>query len=289
MLIAAKDVNQAVQMATEMRDAGEYQWFRGQTCNWTLQSSLARRHDSHDKEISRANLFLNWVQLTDGLETLSSNLDSAVAVAQHYGIATHFIDFTTEPHVAGYFASEGITAQEPKAFGLDAEEKRFFGKMPATADIGCILCFNREKVMRVWDLVSGHLPEEAKPECLQLQVADLWRLEAQHGVFFYCPVDRFEEVVYDFDRIVFPHTGQVEWPPENMIYPDRKSHLEQLLDQYFQLEKIKAGRPLFDKLSAAVKAKPLVIEDSSGSADYTQVRLPKGSSRRTLRRPAPCT
>jgi len=55
--------------------------------------------------------FLGWTKATEGLEALASNDDAAIAVAQHYGFATHFIDFTTEPSVAGYFASEGIPQQ----------------------------------------------------------------------------------------------------------------------------------------------------------------------------------
>lgn len=62
-------------------------------------------------------MFLHWVRTTNGLQALASNLDMTIAVAQHYGIATHFIDFTTEPYVAGYFASEGIPKQTPRRSG----------------------------------------------------------------------------------------------------------------------------------------------------------------------------
>ena len=65
-------------------------------------------------------------------------------------------------------------------------------------------------------------------------------MEAQHGVFFYCALNRFEEVIYDIDRIVFPHCGQIPWPTRDLIYPERKSQLEILLDQYFLLERLSA-------------------------------------------------
>jgi len=265
MLIEAKDVGEAITIAEEFKLEGRYRWFRGQIRNWTLISSL-NRHSDHASELRRIKHFLAWVKGTKGLEHLAAHLDSAIAVAQHHGLPTHFIDFTTEPRVAGYFASEGVETQVAKPFDLDAEQRRFYGGLPAREDIGVILCLDQDALMDTWRAVSAMLPPEAAPEFLELDVPDLWRLEAQHGAFLYCPAVGFEEKVFDLDRIVFPHTGQVREPPPELIYPTRKSHLESLLDQYFQVDLI-ARHPLKSMLPAGLFPNTVTIEPPWDSTD----------------------
>jgi hypothetical protein len=267
MLIEADDVNDAVARAQAFQREGRYQWFRGQTRNWTLLSSLNRRGDDVQPEIDRFKHFRRWLHSTPGLEHLAGDLDAAVAVAQHYGLGTHFIDFTTDPAVAGFFATEGIAPRAPAALVLEDEEYRFFGGQPPRPDIGVILCLDRDKLMDAWELVASHMPADAAPEFLERSIPDLWRLQAQRGVFLYCPARRFEEVVYDLDRIVFPHTGQVAHPPAERIYPARKSHLEALLDQYFQLRLI-AENPLDEMLPPKVMPNRLVLDTSSVDDDH---------------------
>jgi hypothetical protein len=63
-----------------------------------------------------------------------------------------------------------------------------------------------------------------------MTVPDLWRLEAQHGCFLFCPYDNVERL-YDFDRIFFPNTHPLRGVRREDVYPERKSHLEVLLDQ----------------------------------------------------------
>jgi hypothetical protein len=270
MLFAAKNVKDAVVIAEDMKLRGTHEWFRGQTRNWTLLSTLSRRHDTFEQEYKRIMAFSGWVNSTQGLEALWHKDDPQIAVAQHYGLATHFIDFTTEPSVAGYFASEDIPDMQPKALDLSFEEKRFFSSQPPEANIGCILCLNREKLMQTWNSIraAGLAPSDDNPEFLELDVPDLWRLEAQHGVFFYCPFGRFEEALYDLDRIVFPHAGQVSWPPKEMIYPNRKSHLELLLDQYFLLERL-AKQKEMTRLSGLYDLIPnkFVLDEPSAHED----------------------
>jgi hypothetical protein len=242
MLHQASDVSAAVELAEKMKLRGTHDWFRGQTRNWTLQSSLNRNPAKYDESVERVKRFSAWLNSAPGLEQLWNEVDATVAVAQHYGLPTHFIDFTTEPYVAGYFASENAPTVDPAAFDFAEEERRFFDSEPATDRIGCILCLNREELLDTWRAVASvrPVPADSDPEFLVTQVPDLWLLEAQHGVFFYCPLGRFEEVVYDLDRIVFPHRGQIPWPPRDLIYPERKSGLEVLLDEYFLLERLSA-------------------------------------------------
>ena len=240
MFYQASNVTEAVKMAEAMKREGTHEWFRGQTHNWTLQSSLNRFPDQREQSVNRLRTFSGWLKVTPGLEHLRDDVDGSLAIAQHYGLPTHFIDFSTEPYIAGYFASENTPVIDPDTFNFDDEQKRFFGSKPATDKVGCIICLNKEDLLDVWKMVASAIkfPDEATPEFLNLHVRDLWRLEAQHGVFFYCPLNNFEEKVYDLDRIVFPHSGQIIWPPKELIYPDRKSTLEILLAEYFLLERI---------------------------------------------------
>ena len=135
----ATDVAAAVTQADEMKRLGTHDVFRGQTKNLTLQSSLNRDPQRREASVARAKTFLSWVQRTRGLESLWDDADAAVAVAQHYGILTNFIDFTTEPGVAGYFASEGAPHADPATFDFAREERRFFASEPATDDVGAAL------------------------------------------------------------------------------------------------------------------------------------------------------
>jgi hypothetical protein len=74
---------------------------------------------------------------------------------------------------------------------------------------------------------------------VELHVPDLWRLQAQHGVFLDCPYANVEDE-YPFDRIVFPLQNAECLIPEAEIYPDRKSRLEQLLNRYFETDRQRA-------------------------------------------------
>src|SRR6185436_2754536 len=59
-------------------------------------------------------------------------------------------------------------------------------------------------------------------------------LQAQAGVFLYTNYNW--ELDYPMDRIVFPYTGYPAFPLKERIYPTDRSPLEQLLDQYFDVE-----------------------------------------------------
>ena len=173
MLYEANDVASAVKMAEEMKKRGTHDWFRGQTRNWTLQSSLNRNPEKYVESVERAKQFSGWVGSTPGLEPLWEDVDGTVAVAQHYGLPTHFIDFTTEPYVAGYFASENAPTVDPAAFNFTEEKRRFFSSEPATDQVGCILCLNREELLNAWRDVAHiqPVPKDAEPEFLVTKVS----------------------------------------------------------------------------------------------------------------------
>jgi hypothetical protein len=219
-IVRAVDVVQAVQVAEALRGSGDAQWFRGQVADWPKLAPTFHRLREQETDVARERLahFSQWAKATPGLDELAADDDKLIAVAQHYGIATTFLDFTTEPRVAGFFASDG----GPPPDGLDS----------------CIVCLNLEEARDIWGS-TGRALEQPSPELLEIDVANLWRLEAQHGTFVWCPYDTLDGP-YPLDRIVFPYTGPYEVPPAT-IYPERASPLERLIDQYFQEEQIRAG------------------------------------------------
>jgi hypothetical protein len=232
----AKDVHEAVLLAERFKLEGRYNWFRGQTQDWPLKSSLVRLDSKgRDEALSKSNRFEGWVNSTPGLESICTNTDNMLAIAQHYGIPTNFIDFTLEPKIAGFFASE---------------------KAPSDPEMySCILCLDTNDLMLFQSVFTrlGNPP----PEFLELDVPNLWRLEAQFGIFLFCPYTNFEHI-YDLDRIIFPYTGSVSSPVHDEIYPKRKSSLEILLDQFFMNEKlIKGTNWIRNNINASI----MTIED----------------------------
>src|SRR4028118_418313 len=250
-----KDAAEAVALATELKLNGTYDWFRGQISNWPLKSSFARlKPEAVDETMQKLTRFQHWVKMTPGLEQLADHADSIIAVAQHYGLPTNFIDFTTDPKVAGFFSSYGTPAE-----GLDS----------------CIMCLNTSDLINFWkSMPTKYRP----PECISLEVPNLWRLEAQAGIFLFCPYNNFE-FIYDLDRIVFPHIGLIAEPRVEEMYPQRKSHLEILLDQYFMNEKLLEGTRALQKM--AIYRNAHRIDDLPNKCDPDLIidgNLPKESS-----------
>jgi hypothetical protein len=216
--IKVDSVEEAVERANQLRRSGRTWWFRGQVKDWPLRSSFVRmKPEERQLALERLARYEAWFKQTPGLENLAANVDSAIAVAQHYGMPTNFVDFTTEPEIAGFFASEKVNSDTAK-------------------DMACIICLDVEDLKEFWQpLAKRILP----PEFLEMEVPDLWRLEAQHGRFLFCPYENIEHL-YDFDRILYPNTHPVQGLRREDVYPDRKSHLEALLDQFFMTEQMLA-------------------------------------------------
>src|SRR4051812_30884562 len=104
----AQSASEALEIAEQLRRRGEHDWFRGQRRDWPLKSSLVRLGETErDEALAKLARFEHWVKSTRGLEDLAHNADMAIAVAQHYGLPTNFIDFTTEPKIAAFFATDG--------------------------------------------------------------------------------------------------------------------------------------------------------------------------------------
>ncbi len=135
----ASDVEEAIKLAQKLKQNGNYDWFRGQIKTWPLKPSFLRLdQEKRSEALEKLRRFESWIRNTAGLESLTANTDSMVAVAQHYGLPTNFIDFTTSPEIAGFFASCGEQTEEDQ--------------------LSCILCLNTKDLMEFWKILPSKYP-----------------------------------------------------------------------------------------------------------------------------------
>lgn len=232
-VIQAKNVEDAVNIALDLRGRGEYDWFRGQVQCWDPASSLERR--LREKKLSlpdyenRLSRIVEWLGKVPDLAYLTEedNVNDLYAVLQHYGWPTPYIDFTTDPGVAGFFAADVSSPPKDQIQSV-------------------IYCLNTKDIV---DFYGGHaefLPG-MQVETITVDVANLWRLKAQGGHFIYTNHPWYK--IYDMDRIVFPWTGIPAYPRREDVYPLHKSPLEQRLDEYFLIERAQDSTKNLRKLS----------------------------------------
>lgn len=186
-------LEEALALAESWKAAGTHLWFRGQASEkWELQSSLSRyvTTDPHQAIEVRYGRFASWLQDQDGLSHLldDEHVHGFFAVAQHHGIPTHYVDFTTEPAVAGFFATHDTAA------------------VPGTQ--GCIIGLDPDafvSTLRAVAQVKGH-DRDKWPEQVSVKVPGLWRMQAQSGHFVYLSHVGVEKW-YGYDRILFTHAA----------------------------------------------------------------------------------
>ncbi|NTX26719.1 FRG domain-containing protein [Burkholderia pyrrocinia] len=241
-------VEEAVELALCFKQEGRYDWFRGQVqAKWKPSSSMERaikRGEKHESLVQRIMQFLSWAKTVPALSYLADpvNRDQAFAILQHYGFPTTYIDFTTEPGIAGFFAS-------------DCKEA------PPAGTHSAIFCLNTADLRRFYgeNMPSSNIddPKQLQIDLVSVNVDNLWRLQAQAGHFLFANHSWYE--FYDLDRIEFPWTGYPSFPPRSQIYPEHRSGLEQLLDNYFEEERRRLLRENFrrDQLERAASGQPV--------------------------------
>lgn len=230
----APDLLTAVALAADFKAGGHYKYFRGQRdARWQVVSSFVRANEAdRAKAITDFDAFYSFACRALHLVPYLQNDDALIATAQHHGLAlTNFIDFTHSPEVAGWFASDGASPEDQGAiFLVDPEAERAF------------------------DAFGGRV------RFIHLDVPNLWRLQAQEGLFLEAP-GKFDHI-WPLDRIVFPHIASHSSIPRQHIYPDKKSALEIALDQY---NVVRRRRAAFDDLLEHMQsAGGVLIEVSDG-------------------------
>jgi FRG domain len=231
----------AIELADEWRRSGSHAWFRGQNqASWGLVTSLARAQGrgSESRWQEQIAQFCHWLRSVPELKYLleEAHVHEFFAVLQHYGIPTHYLDFTTNPQVAGFFAGAGNP--NDIAPGTD----------------GCIIALDPDSCVDMLRTVAEirSFAADAWPEQVTVHVDNLWRLEAQSGHFIYLPTAGIENVV-ELDRIVFTHDASAPPFTRNDIYPARKSPLETRLDEFFTMQLMVDNQEYFRGFFDALK------------------------------------
>ena len=238
MRIEATGISEAIRIATEGARSGRWDLFRGQSdADWPVTSSAERLSESARKEaFKRATDFAAWAQSVPAMNGYVINMDSLWAIAQHYGLATLFIDFSDDPRVAAFFA---------------ADTDRDYEKGHRAA----LICVNTLNFNRFWEYAGPTLFEKiekpAYPEFIRIDVENLWRLQQQKGSFLWNPVFGIERF-YEFDRIIFPYEkNDPAIPAKHEIYPLDQSDLEKILTRFFMNEKMREAADFIDSLDVA--------------------------------------
>jgi hypothetical protein len=187
-------ISEAVQLAAKWRANGTHTWFRGQTQPWSLLSSLGRRQEDPsavDDVQARIGHYCSWAKDVPQLRSLleEEHVHALFAVLQHDEVPTLYVDFTTEPDIAGFFAAHG-----PEA-------------VPGTQ--GCVIAVDPDRLVDTLRLIAEVRGWQAElwPETVIVSVEDLWRMQAQSCIFLYLPVGNVERL-YGYDRILFPHDSR---------------------------------------------------------------------------------
>ena len=228
IIYRANDVSDAIQYAASLRKGGSHNWFRGQLEDFPIRSSFTRLDEAErETALEKIARFEHWVKSTRGTEAIAHDVNSFAAVAQHYGLPTNYVDFTTNPEIAAFFAADNPNNR-------------------VVTRNSCIICLDTNDLKDFWNAMP---PKYPAPEFIRVEVPNLWRLESQEGCFLFCPYGNFENI-YDLDRIVFAYKGPLTSIPRTKIYPLRKSSLEILLDQFFMNERLIKGTREMHELPA---------------------------------------
>jgi hypothetical protein len=240
--VRAASVFDAIQHAEALKASGAYDLFRGQPRDsQPLRTSLARKTpEEREHALKRISRFAAWANSAP--EMAGAHKHELLAVAQHYSIPTNLLDFTTEPRIAGFFASDNL----PDDLGDD--------------ESSCIICVNSRDLSEYWSSIRIARPELPESLIVRVQIPELWRLQAQRGCFIFLPYAHFERL-YSFDRIYFPpHRGEPPVPRDD-VYPRQQSSLEAAIDRFLMLEGAQWDKTLLDALEQVTwEAPPHGIE-----------------------------
>lgn len=232
----ADNMEDAINLANQFKREGKYDLFRGQAQNWPVRSSAGRLANSAFRKSQEILERLYYFFDTNSpLHKFNKDASWFYAVAQHYGLPTNFIDFSKSQEVAFFFATNS---------------------RHNLANRECaIVCLNKTEFTRFIQFTAVIYENDKvnPPSIIEIDVDNLWRLQAQQGCFLYTPYDEIE-FYYDFDRITFPFSNSYKEISEDEIYPKRKSELEIYLDQFFNSEQRIAGTKRLEKFAAETNA-----------------------------------
>ena len=205
MDIQASSAAKALKICADLKRKRKASLFRGQTQDWPTILPALFRLGGAEREQSTTHLarFIEWASAVPQMASYCESSEALTAIAQHYGIPTTFLDLTDSPEIALLFAKREHDA------GEDATK-------------AVIYCFAEAELNRL-----------SNARILRLDVANLWRLEAQHGLFLdFLDHDLVTQLRNMATRVYFP-SEQLTEDERTHLYPVRKSALENVLDEWF--------------------------------------------------------
>jgi hypothetical protein len=229
-------MKEALELAKKFKEEGKYDLFRGQAQNWEVVSSASRINDDlKEQHLQTIQNFYSFCSNNELLRTYTSEdkHNEFIAIAQHYSgyyseynnspnstfceLKTNFIDFTSSPEIAMFFATHSKSCE----IGQDS----------------VIVCLNKNEFENeINNGFTQHLclgKNLPIPQIIEVDLTNLWRLEAQKGCFMELQLIGFDKKLYGFDRICFPYSEPFDGIQETDIYPERKSPIENELDKFF--------------------------------------------------------
>jgi hypothetical protein len=208
-------------------------YFRGQVNPWRLTSSIGRSHDI-EKDKRETYYFIDWLKENRyvNMEGRDVDLNELMAVAQHYGYATDFIDFTTDLDVAAYFATDFESMDN----------------LPENA-CGCMWCVSEDEITCMQEIFKGLVEngtitdenvirifkENPKSPFFEYDFKGLSRVKNQKGLFLWDYKGIFTQVYFGGPDVMFEHTsprayctGKIN---RDFIYP-KPNALEREIERY---------------------------------------------------------
>lgn len=212
-------------------NTGNEFYFRGQVYPWRLCPSLFRS-DNIQKSMEETASFIDWLKRNHYIceENVDDNM--LMAVAQHYGYKTDFIDFTTDLDVAAYFST-------------DFES---FDSLPPYAE-GCLWCVSKKEIPIMqylfWNEVkSGTITDEnviskfrenPNSPFFSYDFPGLSRLKNQSGLFLWDYRGLYTAKYFGGPDYRFQHTCPGAYSTDKInrafIYPEPNA-LEREIERY---------------------------------------------------------
>ncbi len=200
--IYVENAQQALEVCRSLLRKREASLFRGQTCDWpVLLPSLLRPNTDRANSEAKLRDFLEWATSVPQMAIYRESESALTAIAQHYGVPTRYLDLTTSPEVAILFAKQT-------------------GERASRNAQSVVYCFSETE-----------FSYSRSVNIVRIDVANLWRLQAQQGLFL--------EFFDDDAKSVRGRALRIHFPPEQItaeetlqLYPARKSALESVIDQW---------------------------------------------------------
>jgi hypothetical protein len=226
--------NEALEYSKQLVRDGRADLFRGQTVDWPrLLPSLLRPNSDVTESQKKLDAFLDWARSVPQMAMYRSSIPALTAIAQHYGIPTKYLDLTSNPEIAFLFAK--------------GTEQAVYNKSESI-----VYCF-----------LMSELAELKNTRIIQIDVANLWRLEAQSGLFLEYQGKSTGKLVKDSCiRVHFPRES-IAHSETLRLYPTRKSALETVIDQWMYrhgVESILGSLPIPRKISIRRQTYPGVFK-----------------------------